>query len=161
MPFERDVGFQVDTLNLTTASRPDSGVSVSVSPIAQTESGTTTEETDTILQQQQKNQQQQQQSRIRTSSSGSSEEAIPKPLLPTSSGAKKRRSKRAKKSETRALPIAIKDSKAILQEELDDELNDFFSKLIALERMVEDQETELEEMVSLIHNRNHWGNPKK
>jgi len=115
--------------------------------MAQTESGTTIEETDIIVQQQQQQQHQQQQSRIRTSSSGSSEGAIPKPL-PTSSGAKKRRSKRAKKSETRALPIAIKDSKAILQEELDDELNDFFAKLIALEQMVEEQETELDEMVS-------------
>jgi len=150
LPFERDVGFQVDTLNLTTASRPDSGVSVSVSPMAQTESGTTTEETDTILQQQSQQQQQQhqqQQSRVRTSSSGSSEGAMPKPL-PTSSGAKKRRSKRAKKSETRALPIVTKDSKAILQEELDLELNDFFTKLIALEQVVEDQEAELDEMVS-------------
>jgi hypothetical protein len=79
--------------------------------------------------------------RVRTSSSGSSEGAIPKVV------AKKRRPKRAKKSETRALPIAIHDSKLLLQQELDLELNDLFNKLASLERMTEDQESALDELV--------------
>ena len=83
----------------------------------------------------------QHQTRVRTSSSGSSEGAIPKVV------AKKRRPKRAKKSETRALPIAIPDSKLLLQQELDLELNDLFNKLASLERLAEDQESKLDELV--------------
>jgi hypothetical protein len=120
----------VDTL--TTTSRPDSGVSVSASPMNQTEFGAVTE-TEVISIQHL--------TRVRTSSSGSSEGAIPKVV------AKKRRPKRAKKSETRALPIAIHDSKLLLQQELDLELNDLFNKLASLERMTEDQESALDELV--------------
>lgn len=131
LPFERDVGFQVDTLT-TAASRPDSGVSVSVSPMIQTE----TPETELSFSEHQ-------QQRVRTSSSGSSEGAIPKSTPPT----KKRRPKRAKKSETRKIPGPVSDSKLLLQQELDSELSDLFAKLAALEAMLLKPNADIDAMV--------------
>ena len=132
-----------------TSSRPDSGVSVSISPLNQTEQGLMTSELGQIAMEPEiVSVQQQIRSRVRSSSSGSSEDAISTKPSAASNVAKRRRPKRAKKSETKALPIPIKDSKSILQQELDVELAEISKKLSLLERQFEEQEVGLDDMVS-------------
>ena len=141
LTFERDVGFQVDTLTtMTTAtaasSRPDSGVSVSVSPMNQPEST----ESEVIFTEHRTSEQ----TRVRTSSSSETSEAeFPKPA------SKKRRPKRAKKSETRRILAPMSDSKGLLQQELDSELADLLSKISTLEKKVEDENSKIDDLVSL------------
>jgi hypothetical protein len=96
--------------------------------------------------------QQQIRSRVRSSSSGSSEDATSSKPSVASNVAKRRRPKRAKKSETKSLPIPIKDSKSILQQELDMELAELSKKLSLLERQFEEQEVGLDEMVKIFNN---------
>ena len=129
-----------------TSSRPDSGVSVSISPLNQTEQ--TSELGQIAMEPEIVSEQQQIRTRVRSSSSGSSEDAISTKPSAASNVAKRRRPKRAKKSETKALPIPIKDSKTILQQELEVELAEISKKLSLLERQFEEQEVELDEMVS-------------